>query len=241
MQGAADWELEPLIEALAGRVEERAHRWVCWRGTVGAHEVVVERTDWGPVNAVAATVAAIQAFRPDAIISQGMAGAHDPDLNIGDIVVAERTVDLSAYKTAPAGLGEGVQASRRTPLSHRLRIRDGLLKEFPAFAGDPRLIEAFGSASNPHGRVVRGCAGSAYQYNRELDLISELRRLYGTACEDMESAFSAGAAMLWDIPFVAVRMISNSEWTSATLDKRAGQWCAGFVRDVILRGLSPSA
>jgi adenosylhomocysteine nucleosidase len=214
---AADWELEPFVEALDNPNEIRRAAWTYWKGQISGRRVVVARTDWGPINAVAATITGIDAFRPAAIICQGMAGAHSPGLAVGDVIVAESCVDIGAYKSDPSG--------RRTPLEHRLR-RDGALKPFPCFEADARMMAAALRVPNSHGRVLRGRAGSAYQYHRDKSTITEL---HGTDCEDMESAFAAGAAALIEVPFLAVRMISNSVWGDGALDKSVGRKCAEFV------------
>ena len=234
VEGAADWELGPLIEAIDGPLEEQQSIWTFWRGHIGSSQVVVARTDWGPINAVAATVTAIGAYQPRAIICQGMAGAHDPDLNVGDIVVGAQTVDVSAYKSGPTPLGAGYAISNNEPLAHRFRLNpQGKLASFSGFQGDEKLMATALAGKNHRGRIVAGTIGSAYQYNRQLDLIQELRRLYSTKCEDMESAFAAGAALALGVPFIAIRMISNSEWNHPELDKSTGTACATFVRDLI--------
>lgn len=232
IQGAADWELEPLIDALSDRRESRTQLWTCWCGEMDGRSVGIQRTDWGPINACAATMTAIEHLRPRAIVSQGMAGAHNGELFIGDIVVAERTVDHSAYKSAPRRTGEGLNPDERIPIPHRFRIRGVNLVEFPSFPSHPALVSAAVAGQNPHGRILRGVAGSAYQYNREVDLLRALRRTFGTDCEDMESAFAAGVAAAFEIPFVAIRMISNNELTGGRLDKSAGFKCAMFVRGI---------
>ncbi len=230
IEGAADWELVPLIDSLCERREQRHGIWTFWSGIVGSSRVTVARTDWGPINALAATLAGIAAFRPRAIVSQGMAGAHHEQLRPGDIVVAERTVDYSAFRSSREG-------GAAEPLHHRFRSPEGGFQEFRGgFPSDPGLISMFASQPNEHGRVWRGVAGSAYQYNRVKSDIQAIRERCGTDCEDMESAFAAGGAAIHNIPFVAVRMISNSEFVAPELDKRAGERCAAFVAAAIRNG-----
>jgi nucleoside phosphorylase len=49
----------------------------------------------------------------------------------------------------------------------------------------------------------------------------------------MESAFSAGVAAGMRTPFLAIRIISDSEWSHPTMEKIAGEYCAQFVLDFI--------
>jgi adenosylhomocysteine nucleosidase len=85
------------------------------------------------------------------------------------------------------------------------------------------------------GKLVKGNIGSAYQYNRELDRIKWLRATYGIDSEDMESAFSAGVAIGMRVPFLAVRIISDSEWTHPHFEASTGETCARFVVELIRR------
>ena len=81
--------------------------------------------------------------------------------------------------------------------------------------------------------IVQGTLGSAYEFNREVDRIAWLRKTYGTDSEDMESAYVAGVAAGMGIPFLAIRMVSDSEYTHPKYEEIAGQYCAEFVRDFI--------
>src|SRR5215467_10875501 len=76
VQCAVDYELHPLLDALEGRRSRQISAWTFWEGRIGAKQVVVSRTEVGPINAVAATVLGIEHYRPSLIINQGTAGAH---------------------------------------------------------------------------------------------------------------------------------------------------------------------
>jgi adenosylhomocysteine nucleosidase len=57
-------------------------------GTIGENWVCLVQCGIGKVASSAATAILIQAFTPDAVINTGSAGGFDPDLNIGDVVIA---------------------------------------------------------------------------------------------------------------------------------------------------------
>lgn len=232
IQGAVDTELQPLLAALEKRKEVRHGAWTFWTGRIGRKNVVVSRTDVGPINAVASTMMAIERFKPRAIVNQGTAGAHSRDLRLWDIVVSEKTTDYSAYKSTHGDAGTGVDTRRWTPLPHRVRLQ-GELRAFPSFPADRDLMEAALRVPYARARVVKGNVGSAYQFNRELDLIAFLAASYGTDSEDMESAYVHGAAVAMGVPFVAIRIISDSEWNHPTFEKIAGEYCAQFVVDFV--------
>ena len=235
VQGAVDTELQPLLAALKGREPIQIAAWTFWRGRIAGKTVVVSRTEVGPVNASTATTLAIVNFRPRLIINQGTAGAAVADLELFDIVVGEATVDYGAFRSAQAGSGTGVDLSRWAPMPHRLRLDGKDRVAFDRFPGDAAAIAAALKIPNPRGRVVKGIVGSAFEFNREVDRLVWMNRTYGVVSEDMESAYAAGTAAGFKTPFVAIRIISDSEFHAAEFQPVAGEYCAAFVLDLVKR------
>jgi len=235
VQGAIDSELQPLLAALEGKEQIQIAAWTFWRGRIGKQRVVVSRTEVGPINAVASTTLAIVTFKPKLIINQGTAGANDPELKVFDIVVGEASVDYGAFRSAHADAGAGIDQSRWSPMIHRFRL-DGVARmPFKNFPGDEEAMKIAMDTPYKRGRVTKGVIGSAFEFNKEIDRLVWVRRTYGTASEDMESAFAAGAAVGFKTRFLAVRIISDSEFHSPKLEEIAGEYCAAFVADVIKR------
>lgn len=228
VEGSGDWELQPLLQALEQKHEVKLDAWTYWTGHIGKLSVVIARTGEGPVNAAAATVLGIGHFHPKLIINQGTAGGHDPNLHLYDIVVGEKTVDCSAFMSDRAEPGEGTDPKRWHPLYPKV---DGI--EYKGFSGDPKLIAAALATPYTRGRVVKGIIGSGFQYNRELDQIAWLRKTYGTDSEDWESAYAAGVAVGMHVRFVAIRILSDTEWSHPHLERDAGTFCATFVVDLL--------
>ena len=235
LQGAVDTELQPLLAALEGREQIQIAAWTFWSGRIAGKTVVVSRTEVGPVNASTATTLAIVNFRPRLIINQGTAGAAVPDLELFDIVVGEASVDYGAFRSTPAGAGAGVDLSRWTPMPHRLRLGGGDRIAFDRFPGDPAAVAAALTVPNPRGRVVKGVIGTAFEFNREVDRLVWMNRTYGAVSEDMESAYAAGTAAGFGTPFVAIRIISDSEFLGTEFQPIAGEHCAAFVVELIRR------
>src|SRR5437867_10111033 len=78
VQGAMQIEVEKMASRLENVKVERVGAWSFWIGTVDGYPVIVSKTLKGTANAAAATVLAIEHFRPVAIINQGTAGGHEP-------------------------------------------------------------------------------------------------------------------------------------------------------------------
>jgi adenosylhomocysteine nucleosidase len=235
VQGAVDSELQPLLTALAGKEEIQIAAWTFWRGKIGSKIVVVSRTEIGTINAVASTSLAITTFKPKLIINQGTAGAHDPELKVFDIVVGETSVDFGAYRSTHADAGAGIDQSRWTPIQHRLRLDGKERIAFKSFLGDEETLKTAISTPYKRGRVTKGIIASSFEFNKEIDRLVWVRKTFGSSSEDMESAFAAGAATGFKTPFLAIRIISNSEFHSPKFEEIAGEYCAAFVVDVIKR------
>ncbi len=233
IQGAVDTELQPLLAALEGAERVQIGAWTFWRGRMGGKRVVVSRTEVGHANAAASTALGIMTFRPKLIINQGTAGAVDPTLKVFDIVVGESTVDYGSFQSTHADLGAGVDQARWTPLPHRIRLDGGERVEFKSFPGDAEAMKVAFATPNPRGRVLAGVIGSAYEFNRELDRLVWMRKTYGVSTEDMESAFAAVVATGFRTPFLAIRIVSDNEFTAPDFQRVAGEYCAAFVVDLV--------
>ncbi len=235
VQGALDWELQPLLAALEGKEQIQIAAWTFWKGRIGDKSVVVSRTEVGPINAVAATTLAIINFRPTLIINQGSAGANDPELKVFDIVVGESTVDYGAYMSKHADAGQGIDMSRWSPLYHRLRLDGKDRVQFKSFPGDEEAMRVSLGTPYKRARVVKGVIGSAFEFNKEIDRLLWVRKTFGASSEDMESAYCAGVAAGFKTRSLAIRIISDSEFYAPELQEVAGEYCAAFVVDVIKR------
>lgn len=233
VQGALDVELQPLLAAVEDKREIQLAAWTFWRGKIAGRSVVISRTEVGPINAVAATTLAITHFRPRLVINQGTAGANDPDLKVFDIIIGESTVDYGAFHSAPAKAGEGIHLSRWSPMTHRLRLDGRGRVPFERFPGDEEMMKTALATKYAHGRVLQCVIGSAFEFNREIDRLLWVRKTFGASSEDMESAFAAGAAVGFKTRFLAIRIISDSEFYAPQVQGTAGEYCAAFVVDVI--------
>lgn len=233
IQGAVDAEVQPLVESLAGAARIQVAAWTFWRGRLGGKTVVISRTEVGPINAVAATTLAVGTFHPRLIINQGTAGATGPDLRVFDIVVGEATVDYGGFSTAHAGAGEGSDQGSWIRMPHRLRFEGDERIALPVFPGDPDVLAVALAQPYGHGRVVKGVIGSAFQFNREVDRLLWIRETYEAVSEDMESAFAGGAALGFNTPFLAIRIISDSDFYAPGVHPEAAARCAGFVARLV--------
>lgn len=78
-------------------------------------------------------------------------------------------------------------------------------------------------------KLFRGVIGSGDEWNNQIDRIALLRERYQTAAEDMESAAVAQLCLSYGIPFVGVRIISNSIVTGESYDESVGEDCQRYI------------
>ena len=239
VQGAMDVEIRKLAGAIDHAKEEKVAGWTFWSGTVNGYPVVVSKTLKGMENAAAATVLAAERYHPIAIVNQGTAGGHQPDLHVYDIVLGTYAVNLGSFKTGYRARGGGSNVAEWAPLD--LLRSDGSAGQDPnartmrRFPGDKGLLAAARSARDLYrkGRVVDGVIGSSEIWNSEIDRIQLFHDQFGTTAEEMETAAAAQIAGLFQIPFLGIRVLSNNVTNDGKYDGGTGEACQEYIYDVI--------
>ena len=91
-------EIAPVEARLQSPTVERIRDVVFTSGAIDGVPIMTARVGVGKVNAAEATTLLLDHFMPAAVIFSGTAGAVDPDLNPGDVVVgtASGTTTLAA-------------------------------------------------------------------------------------------------------------------------------------------------
>jgi adenosylhomocysteine nucleosidase len=237
VQGAMEVETEEIIRQMRGKKEEPFGPFRCVRGLLDGHPLVVSETQWGMANAAALAALAIARYAPRAILSQGTAGAHDPSLEVYDIVVGERTVNESAWQSHYRAAGEGAPMEELKKLGvFAWSAAEKRFRQEVYHAGDPELLDAARRAA-PHyarGRVAFGTIGTSDSWNCAVDRVRFLQHFYGSACEEMEGDAVAQIAQSFGVPFLAVRIISNSILKNQDpWDLGTGPACQGFVLSLL--------
>jgi len=132
---AMDPEMGALERRLVAREHGSAggHRVV--RGRCGGAEVLLCRTGIGE-RARAVTAAVLDATRPDAVLSTGIAGALEPALLAGDLVICETVLSGRGPRDQPVRSDGGLLEAAAAAAAG-LRVRRGHALTADAIVGDP--------------------------------------------------------------------------------------------------------
>lgn len=232
--GAMDAETLYLMNELVHAERVVLGCWKCMRGTLDGIPTVIVRTNQGMANAAASTALAIEQFHPCAVINQGTSGGHAPELHRGDIVIGSRVINMTAVRTPDRARGTGIDMDNAQPRGLEIaNTEPGDGRKMTEFLPDTALLEAAKQVAWSEGRVVSGTIGSGDIWNNELDRIHWLHTNWGTMTEEMEAAACAQICAAYEIPFLGVRILSNTALHGESFDEATGLACQKFARAVI--------
>ncbi|MFK3959033.1 5'-methylthioadenosine/S-adenosylhomocysteine nucleosidase [Guptibacillus hwajinpoensis] len=239
VQGPMPIEAEEFAQKLENVTEENSGSFVFYKGTVDDYPVIVTKTGKGMENTAAATALAIEKYNPIAIINQGTSGGHDPELDVFDIVLGQRTTNTGSLKTTNLAENEGIEPTEWKPMD--LMASEGSAGEDPDaeniryFDGDKDLLAAANTVKDEYtkGKVVEGTIGSADVWNNEIDRIKWFHENYGTSVEEMEGAAGAQIAQAFDVPFLGIRILSNNKVNGGEYNPNTAEANQEYVYKVV--------
>lgn len=175
-----------------------------WKAEFNSIEIILALTGIGKVNAAIMATQSIERYRPSLIINTGCGGAYcHSGLSVGDLAIAtaevygdEGVLTVGGWHTLeiigiPSVERKGNRYSNEFPLSMELAAKSFQLA---SSLGLPVKRGKFITVSTCSGTKARG---------------DELERRFSGICENMEGAAIAHTAVLYDIPLLEVRGISN--------------------------------
>ncbi len=234
VEGAMNMETELLIEALRDPKEYMLGKWRFVEGWYKDVPLVVAITSIGMVNAAAATALGIEKFRPAAVISQGTAGGHDPALKAFDIVLGKKSFDASAYRSAKEKEADWRHIELMGTYAYAPSSRE-FVPQAIYYPGDSKFLLAAERVGKRYsqGKVAAGCIASCNTWNRQQERIKFLHNEFGSSCEDMEVNAAAQICKQYDIPFLGIRIISNTEFNAEEFQPQTAVVCQQFVLNII--------
>lgn len=186
---AMDKELALLRPHIENESTVAANGFTFYCGTMGGRDIVAAKCGIGKVNAAIGALTLIDTFHPAMVVNTGVAGgtgAGNPPARIMDLVLASEIAyhDVWCGPGTERGQAAGYPARFGCPLPAKIRTalgaREGLLASGDIFVDDPADLQ----------RILA---------------------LYPDAIAvDMESGAIAQVCTLKDVPFVCLRVLSDT-------------------------------
>lgn len=101
---ALQTELDLLLDSIDEPMSKPIAGWPVWTGHIEHTEIVLAKAGLGKVNTAALSALVWERHQASLMIFTGVAGGLDPNLGVGDLVVADRTIQHDAGVVTPDGL-----------------------------------------------------------------------------------------------------------------------------------------
>ena len=193
-------------------------------GKIEGQNCVIVQSGIGKVNSARVTQMMIDNFDIEYIMNLGSAGALNPMLKIGDIVIGDELVqhdfDITAFGHAKGyitGVGDRVYS-------------------------DKYLIEKFENAienlEDRNYEIKTGTIASGDIFCTEIEMKNQIYANFKADCVEMEGAAIAQVSYLNNIPFIVIRSISdtpngNNAITFDQFVELASKRCARILKEVL--------
>lgn len=201
--GAMEQEVKTLWAAMEQPVVTTVAGMTFYAGILRGTPAVVVQSGVGKVNAALCVQCLCDRFAVTHLLNTGIAGALNPALRIGDLLIStdavQHDVDVTNFGYAP-GQVPGQE---------------------PSFYADERLADLARQASeavDPSRRVLRGRVVSGDQFICSKAVKDRLVAQFHGDCAEMEGAAIAQGAVRNGLPFVILRAISDQADDSAQVD-----------------------
>lgn len=216
--GAMPQELEHVVTRIEDlEVSEKGNR-EYYKGRLNGHRVVAVFSRGGKVAAAITVTTLILEFEVDEVIFTGVAGAVNPDVRVGDIVIATRLIQhdvdprplMPRYEIPFLGVtwfetDKGLVEKARRAATHLLAEED-----------KSEVRRKFGITSP---RVILGDIACGDQFIGSHQAVNQLSAdIPSLQCVEMEGAAVAQVCYEYDIPFVVIRSISDNANDDALVD-----------------------
>lgn len=217
---------------------------IATKGSLDGREVVIAESGIGKVQAAVVVTRLVERFGCEVIIFTGVAGGLDPALSIGDVVVAERTVQHDAGLVTDRGLQRyqpghvpffnptdalGYPASARL-----LEVARNKLERVDL----PALSDAAGGTGR-RPRIVFGTVLTGDQFVRSAAIRRRLHAELDGLATEMEGAAVAQAADLLGVEHIVIRSLSDLAGAESDID--FGRFAAEVARNsaTVVRHMLP--
>ncbi|ANS75026.1 nucleosidase [Paenibacillus yonginensis] len=199
--GAMDEEIALLLRQMEGKDTQIQAGIPFTTGRLLGRNVVVSKSGVGKVNAAATTQLMIDRFNVSSVLFTGVAGAVNPELQIGDIVISS-SCQQHDMDVTPLGYARGIIPYQE-------------ISDFPADDALVKLaMRACEKICQDHQFLV-GRVLSGDRFVADRDVVQDLYENMHGACVEMEGAAVAQVCYMNRVPYVVLRSMSDKADGSA--------------------------
>lgn len=229
LQGAMACETDKMISSLRNPKEKKIGSWRFISGDYQGVPLIVAVTHAGVSYAAAATAVGIEHFNPAAVINQGTGGGHAPSMHIFDLVIGADSFDASAWISKIEKYGADWRHIRFYAVKDDYYLTDSY-----RISADANLLMVAKDMSKDYhkGNTAVGTIATSNNWNRQKERILFLNKEYGSLCEDMETHAVAQICRSYGVPFIGLRVLSNTELHDEKFNPEAGHACQEFSLSV---------
>lgn len=193
-------EFAPFKRALQLEQQHQSGGMLCWEAVYREKKITLVRSGVGKVHAAAAAQQVIAEYAPEAIFSCGTAGSLCPQGRIGDIVLGASTLQHDYGFTLPEAF---------IPFGFHLHRKCGKNVFLREFAADTELLRVAQTLDAEKYRLFSGTILTGDQVIFSAAKRASLARQFQAMAVDMESAAIAQICAIHQVPFLAVRGLSD--------------------------------
>jgi len=201
IMGAMPEEIEPIISKLENLKETRYAANTYYEGTYKGKTLVVAYSKIGKVFATLTATSLIEKFECDTLLFSGVAGAISPDLNIGDLIIADGLVqhdlDITAFGHPYGYVPEGAvciltdvalrNIAKEVARDKGLKLLEGIIATGDQFVADPERKEWISKTFKADALEMEGAAVAVVCDSLEVPFFI-LRAISDSA--DMDASFN---------------------------------------------------
>jgi adenosylhomocysteine nucleosidase len=226
--GAMHAEVFGLVAAMSVDEAGTTAGFQYWRGVLAGQRVVVARCGMGKVSAAMGVQRMIDEWGVSRVIVCGLAGGLAPGLRVGDIVIGQTYVqhDLDASPVYPRFEVPGLGISRfaadpglvTAAYAAALDAAAAIHGAEGATGPEPRALPVEEREAIHRPTVYRGLIVTGDQFVKDERRHAILKDLPDALCVEMEGGAIAQVCRMNDVPFVIVRVISDTADGDAPAD-----------------------
>ena len=220
--GAMDIEVDALIASMENTEEKIISSVRFVKGEIFGRNVVIAKCGIGKVFAAICAQTMILEYNPTVIINTGVAGSLTPNLNIGDIVIAN-SVCQHDFDTSPLGDPKGL-------------IPEVNLVKIPADEKIVAYLEKAVGTQNISYEVGTVASGDVFVADSEVK--DGIVNGFGAYAAEMEGGSIGHVCYINQVPFAILRSISDSEGGAMdyqTFAEQAAEQSIEVVKEFIER------